>query len=57
MHSLDNTKYDLEICMIHKLSDDNTVGKLHETPNGVMLCRLFEEVHIMVQVISLSPNY
>lgn len=42
LHSLDNTKYDMEICMIHKLSDDNTATTTSKTPNGVILSRLYE---------------
>jgi len=42
MHSIDNSKYDLEICMIHKLSNDNKTTVLGDTPNGLILCRLFE---------------
>lgn len=42
MHSMDNVKYDMEICMIHKLSDDNTTTTTSKTPNGIVLCRLYE---------------
>ena len=38
----DDSKYDLEICMIHNLSSDNTTTTTSDTPNGIMLCRLFE---------------
>jgi carbonic anhydrase len=42
LHSIDNSKYDLEICMIHNLSGDNKTTTTSDTPNGIMLCRLFE---------------
>jgi carbonic anhydrase len=42
LHNIDNSKYDLEICMIHKLSNDNKTTTTSETPNGIILCRLFE---------------
>ena len=42
LHSIDNSKYDLEICMIHNLSSDNKTTTTSDTPNGIILCRLFE---------------
>ena len=36
LHSIDNQKYDLEMCLIHKLSGNS------KDSNGVMLCILFE---------------
>ena len=42
LHSIDNSKYDLEVCMIHNLSGDNKATTTSDTPNGIMLCRLFE---------------
>ena len=36
LHSIDSEKYDLEICLIHKLGGNNS------SSNGVMLCILFE---------------
>ena len=45
LHSIDNSKFDLEICMIHNLSGDNKTTTTSDTPNGIMLCRLFESGH------------
>ena len=42
LHSIDNSKYDLEICLIHTLSADNKTTTTSESPTGVILCRLFE---------------
>jgi len=42
LHSIDNSKYDLEICMIHNLSGDNKTTTTSDTPNGIILCRLFQ---------------
>jgi len=42
LHNIDNSKYDLEICMIHKLSSDNKTTTNSDTPKGIILCRLFE---------------
>jgi carbonic anhydrase len=42
LHSFDNFKYDVEICLIHSLSTDNKTTTTSDTPDGVILCRLFE---------------
>ena len=42
LHSIDGSKYDLELLFIHKISDNNTVSKKSDTPNGVILSRLYE---------------
>lgn len=42
LHSIDGAKYDLELLFIHKISDNNTVSKKSDTPNGVILSRLYE---------------
>tara|TARA_B110001469_G_C9632093_1_gene316323 strand:- start:313 stop:1458 length:1146 start_codon:yes stop_codon:yes gene_type:complete len=42
MHNIDNTKYDMEVCLIHSLSSDNKTTTTSDTPDGIMLCRLFE---------------
>jgi carbonic anhydrase len=42
LHSFDNFKYDLEICLIHNISSDNKTTTTTDTPNGIILCRLFE---------------
>ena len=42
LHSIDNEKYDIEICMIHTLSSDNTETTTDKTVTGVILCRMFE---------------
>ena len=43
LHSIDNSKYDLELCLIHKISNDNKGTKNKDTPDGIILCRLLEE--------------
>lgn len=45
LHSIDNEKYDIEICMIHNLSSDNTETTTDTTVTGVILCRMFEMGH------------
>lgn len=42
LHSIDNEKFDLEICMIHDLSMDNTKVTTEQNVMGVILCRMFE---------------
>jgi len=42
LHSIDNFKYDMEVCLIHKLSSDNKTTTTSDSPNGIMVCRLFE---------------
>ena len=42
LHSFDNYKYDLEICLIHTLSSDNRTTTTSDTPNGIILSRLYE---------------
>jgi carbonic anhydrase len=42
LHSFDNFKYDLEICLIHSISSDNETTTTADSPNGIILCRLFE---------------
>ena len=32
----------MEVCLIHKLSSDNKTTTTADSPNGIMLCRLFE---------------
>lgn len=36
LHSIDNQKFDLEICLVHKLTDNSNEG------SGVMICCMFE---------------
>ena len=42
LHSIDGSKYDLELLFIHKISDNNTVSKKSDSPNGIILSRLYE---------------
>ena len=42
LHAIDGSKYDLELLFIHRISDNNTVTKKSDTPNGIILSRLYE---------------
>ena len=42
LHTIDGSKFDLELLFIHTISDNNTVSKKSDTPNGVILSRLYE---------------
>ena len=42
LHSIDNSKYDLEVSFIHNLSSENTTNTNSSTPTGIILTRLYE---------------
>ena len=58
LHSFDNYKYDLEICLIHTLSSNNRTTTTSDTPNGIILSRLYEPVRIAAnnKIIRISKN-
>lgn len=42
LHSIDNEKFDLEMCLIHSLSSDSDTSNTSENIKGVILCRMFQ---------------
>lgn len=42
LHSIDGSKYDLELLFIHKISDNNKATIKSDSPDGVILSRLYE---------------
>lgn len=42
LHSIDNEKFDLEMCLIHSLGSESDSDDTTGNVRGVMLCRMFE---------------